>query len=56
MYTRLRPSYFVLRDVVCAVPHADAANDVALLNLIDDVHAGDDAAEDGVLRVEVRLR
>ena len=39
-----------------AVPHAHAANDVALLNLIDDLHPGDHAAEDRVLRVEVRLR
>src|SRR5258708_31766292 len=47
----------------CLTPsHADPApppplpNHIPLLNLIDDVHARDDAAEDGVLRVEMRLR
>ena len=39
-----------------AVPHPHAANDIPLLNLIDDLHPGDHAAEDGVLRVEMRLR
>jgi hypothetical protein len=39
-----------------AVPHADANDDVVLRQLVDDVHARDDVAEDGVLRVEVRLR
>jgi hypothetical protein len=39
-----------------AVPDPHRSDHIPLLNLVDDVHAGDDAAEHGVLRVEVRLR
>jgi hypothetical protein len=39
-----------------SVPDSHVPDDVPLLQLIDDVHAGDDAAEGGVARIEVRLR
>ena len=39
-----------------AVPDAHLPDDVPLLNLIDDLHAGDHAPEHGVLRIEMRLR
>src|SRR4029450_5246336 len=38
-----------------AVPHAHFPNHIPLLNAIDHVHARDDAAEDGVLGVELGL-
>ena len=39
-----------------AVPDTDADDHVVLRELVDDIHAGDHVAEDGVLPVEVRLR
>src|SRR5262249_45472373 len=39
-----------------AVPNPHAAYHVPRLNLVDDLHAGDHAAKDGVLGIEVRLR
>src|SRR5207237_8590061 len=39
-----------------ATRNADATDHIPLLNLIHDVHPVDDAAEHGVLRIEMRLR
>src|SRR5258708_4087025 len=38
------------------IPNSYSPNHVPLLQLIDDVHARNHAAEDRVLRIEVRLR
>src|SRR5258705_4060521 len=50
------PFQFLPSGHLRTIPHAYAPHDIPLLNLIDDFHAGDDAAENRVLGVEVRLR
>ena len=38
------------------VPHAHSSNQISLLEVIHDVHAGYDMPEDSVAGIEVRMR